>query len=163
MRFCTLSTKVQQSVPQCETIQCGMEKSGKSTKSVKHHQQWLTIITKAYCIDKIYWIWLGFAYLDVKTSICFWYQLFIFVAGTAFLTLVDSAKQAGPMGCSSIFRPNLHLKILFSQVEYLGAYVYVIFLVLVMAFYLAIIMLVHLLPTGGHGLMNIAKLGLVLS
>ena len=37
-----------------------------------------------------------------------------FFAGTAFLTLADGAKQAGPVGCSSIYPSTSHLRIIYS-------------------------------------------------
>ena len=43
------------------------------------------------------------------------------------MMLVDDAKQAGPIGCSGSYQLKSHLKIIFFQVEYLGAYVHVLF------------------------------------
>ena len=87
----------------------------------------------------------------------------MFVPGTAFLTLVNNAKQAGPVGCSSIYQSKLHPKFIFFQVEYLGACVYVLFYTSGDLIFLAVMMLLGLLPTGSHSLTNIAKLGLFLS
>ena len=41
--------------------------------------------------------------------------------------LVDGATQARPMGCSGIYWLKSQLKIIFFQVECLGAYVHVLF------------------------------------
>ena len=87
---------------------------------------WLTIVTKICCIDKVFYIWLGFAGLDVKICICFWCRLFIFIVGTTFLILADGTKQARPMGYSNIYQSKLHLKHIFFQVKYLGAYVHIL-------------------------------------
>ena len=77
--------------------------------------------------------------------------------------LADGTKQAGTVGCSGIYQSKLHLKNNFFQVEYLGAYVHVLFFNSGDIFYLAVMMLLCLPPTGGHYTMNIANLGLFLS
>ena len=87
----------------------------------------------------------------------------MFVTSTAFLILVDGAKQVGPVGCSGIFQSKLHSKNFFFQPEYLGAYVHIVLFTFGNIFYLAIIILLYLLPTGGYCLANIAKLILFLS
>ena len=86
----------------------------------------LAKITKVCWIDMLFCIGLGFAYVNVEFCICLWRRLFTFVAGTIFLMLVDGAKQAGQVGCSSIYPSTLHLRIIYSWAEYLGAYVYVL-------------------------------------
>ena len=88
---------------------------------------WLAKITKVCCIDRFFCIQLGFAYLNIEIHICLWCWLFTFIAGTAFLTLADGAKQAGPVGCSSIYQSTSHLRIIYSWAECLGAYVYVLY------------------------------------
>ena len=123
----------------------------------------LTIITIACCIVRVFCIWLGVAYLDVKISICFWRRLFTFVTGTAFLALVDGTKQAEPVGCFIIYRSKSHLKTIFFQVQYLGAYVQFLFFSSGDVFYLAVTIILCLPLTGGHCLTNIAKLGQFLS
>ena len=77
--------------------------------------------------------------------------------------LADSTNQARPVGFSGIYQSNLHLKIVFFQVEYLCVYVHILFFSSGNIFYLAVMMLLRLLPTGSHFLMNITKLGLSLS
>ena len=77
--------------------------------------------------------------------------------------LVDGPKQAGLVDCSSIYRSKSLLKNIFFQIEYLRTYLHVLFFSSGDVFNLAIIMLLCLLPTYGHCLMSMAKLGLFLS
>ena len=70
---------------------------------------------------------MGFAYLNVEIRIRLQYRLFTFIASTVFLMLADGVKQAGLVVCSGIYGSKLHLRIIFSWEEYLGAYVYVLY------------------------------------
>ena len=85
------------------------------------------------------------------------------VAGTTFLMLVDGAKRAGLVGCSGIYWSKLHLNIIFFKVEYLVAYVHILFFSTGNIFYFAVMILPCFPPTGSHSLMNMAKLGLFFS
>ena len=88
---------------------------------------WLAKITKVCCINRFFSIQLGFAYFNIEIRIYLWHGLFLFAVGTAFLTLVDGAKQAGPVGCSSIYQSISQLRIIHYWAEYLYAYVYVLY------------------------------------
>ena len=67
------------------------------------------------------------------------------------------------MGCNSIYHSKFHLKIIFFQIDCLGAYVHVLFFSSGDLFYLVVVILLCLPPTGGHCLKNMAKLGFFLS
>ena len=58
---------------------------------------------------------LDFAYLNVEIRFCCGRQLFTFVAGTAFLILVDGTKQARLVVCSSFYWSTLHLRIIIPE------------------------------------------------
>ena len=100
--------------------------SGKVQRAIDN-DYWLLIISKVCFIDRVFCIWLGFDYFDVNISTYFWHWLLTLVAGTAFLTLMDSAKQARPVGCRGIYLSKSCLIVIFFQVEYLGTYVYTLF------------------------------------
>ena len=56
-------------MPECEMVWCGTKKMQKVQKAIENNY-WLAIITEVCCIDRVYYIWLGFAYLDAKIDIC---------------------------------------------------------------------------------------------
>ena len=120
------SDTVQQSTPDCKIVWCSTELVWKVQEAIDN-DYWLANITQVCCIERFFCIWLGFAYLNVKIHICRWRWRFIFIASTTFLMLVDGTRQAGPVGCSSIYQSTLQLRIIYSWAEYLGAYVYVLY------------------------------------
>ena len=88
-----MSTEVRQNVPECEImLQCG-----KSAKSAKDHRRWLLFGNKYQkcCINKDFCILLGFGYFDIGISIYLWWRPLTLVVGTAFVMLMNGAKQAG--------------------------------------------------------------------
>ena len=56
---------------------------------------WLEMTIKKYCINKDFWILLGFDYFDVGISIYNWHCSLTLVVGTASVMLMDGIKQAG--------------------------------------------------------------------
>ena len=88
---------------------------------------WLAKTTKVCCIDKLFCIQFGFAYLNIEIHICLWCQLFIFIASTAFFTLADGTNHAGPVGFSSIYQLKSHLKIIFPLEKYFDVYVCILY------------------------------------
>ena len=89
-------------MPKCELVQLSMELLQKVQEAIDN-DCCLVKTTKFCCIDKFFCIQLGFAHINVEIRICFWRRLFMFVVGTAFLILMDGAKQAGPIACSNIY------------------------------------------------------------
>ena len=65
------------------------------------------------------------------------------VAGTTFFMLADSAKQVGLVRCSGFYLLKLCLIAIFSKLEYVGAYLYILFFSSgkIFFFYLAIAIL----------------------
>ena len=59
-----------------------------------------------------------------------------------FSTLVDSGKQAGPVGCSGIYWSKFHPKNIFFQAKYLAVYVHILFFISGDMFCLAVMILV---------------------
>ena len=84
---------------------------------MKDHRQWLLIFNNnqilLYKYGLLYLI--GFDYFDASIRIYLWRCLLTFVIGTASLTLVDGAKQAGLVGCSGTYLSKLHPVAIFSK------------------------------------------------
>ena len=131
MRFYTSSTKVQQSVPECE-IMCfntervyfNIEKVQKVWNTIDNGY-WLIIISKIYCMNKAFSIILVFDYFDISVSIYFWRHLLTLVVGTASVTLVDNAKQASLVGCSGSYWSKSHPVATFFKVKVISNHLYI--------------------------------------
>ena len=106
MMFCTLLTKVWQSVPECEIGWYNTEKCarvlnsatqyGISAKSSGGYQQCLLIGNNYQkVLYKLFCILLGFDYFDEGVSIYLWHRLLMLIVGTTSIILMDGTKQAG--------------------------------------------------------------------
>ena len=87
------------------------------------------------------------------------------IISTTSLTLMDSAKQAGLVGCSGIYLSKLCSLAIFFKIENLGTYFIYIYIALV-AFFILLLqccMLLCLLPKGSSYFANGTRLGLFLS
>ena len=118
-----IATRVHQSVKECARVWNSALQYGKSLKSVKDHRCWLLIEKnyQFYYINKVFFcILLGFDYFEIGISIYLWHRRLTLVVCTAPVTLVDGAKQAGPVSCSGSYWSKSRPLAIFFKVETLG-------------------------------------------
>ena len=108
----------------CEIVCCNTEKVWKVQKTIDNGY-WLLMIIKFGCINKVFCILLGFYCPDIGFSIYLWCRRLMFIVGTASVTLVDGAKQAGLVSCSGSYWLKLCPVVIFFKVEILGDHLYI--------------------------------------